>query len=81
VCDFEAPTFYLDSRITDGGEVVSLTHQTIPMTGRGGHMVVRRRDSHILYTVGSQMVVRLSILRSGRPLPPGRFLVLIYVRG
>jgi hypothetical protein len=27
------------------------------------------------------MVVRLSALRAGRPLPPGRFLVLISVRG
>jgi hypothetical protein len=27
------------------------------------------------------MAVRLSALRAGRPLPPGRFLVLISVRG
>jgi hypothetical protein len=27
------------------------------------------------------MVVRLSALRAGRPLPPGNFLVLIFVRG
>jgi hypothetical protein len=27
------------------------------------------------------MVVKLSTLRAGRPLPPGRFLVLISVRG
>jgi hypothetical protein len=27
------------------------------------------------------MVVRLSALHAGRPLPPGRFLVLISVRG
>jgi hypothetical protein len=32
-------------------------------------------------TVGSQMVVRLSALHTGRPLPPGRFLLLISVRG
>jgi hypothetical protein len=31
------------------------------------HMVVRRRGSHIYYTVGSQMAVRLSALRAGRP--------------
>jgi hypothetical protein len=36
---------------------------------------------HIVYTVGSQMTVRLSALRPGRPLPPGRFLILISVRG
>jgi hypothetical protein len=33
------------------------------------------------YTIGSQMAVRLSSLRAGRPLPPGRFLVLISIRG
>jgi hypothetical protein len=42
---------------------------------------VRRRGSHIFWTVGTQMVVRLSALRAGRPLPPGRFLVLIPVTG
>jgi hypothetical protein len=30
--------------------------------------------------MGSQMAVRLSALRAGRPLPPGRILVLISVR-
>jgi hypothetical protein len=33
------------------------------------HMVVRRRGSHIFQTIGSQMAVRLSALRAGRPLP------------
>jgi hypothetical protein len=42
---------------------------------------VRRRCFHILYTIGSQMVVRLPALRAGRPLPPGIFLVLITVIG
>jgi hypothetical protein len=42
--DVEAPTFSLDNRLTDGGEVFSLT-------------------------------------RAGHPLHPGRFLVLISVRG
>jgi hypothetical protein len=41
--------------------------------------VVRRRDSHS--SVHSQMAVRSSALRAGRPLPSGRFLVLISVRG
>jgi hypothetical protein len=34
-------------------------------------MVVRRRGSHIFYTIGSEMAVMLSALRSGCPLPPG----------
>jgi hypothetical protein len=43
--------------------------------------VLRRRGSHIVYTVGSQMAVRLSALRAGHPLSPGRLLVLISGRG
>jgi hypothetical protein len=39
---------------------------------------MRRRGAHIFYTVDSHMAVRLSTLRSGRPLPPGR-LVCVYV--
>jgi hypothetical protein len=34
------------------------------------HRVVRRRGSHTLQTIGSQMAVRLSELRVGRALPP-----------
>jgi hypothetical protein len=45
------------------------------------HRVVRRRGRHISYKIGSEMGVRLSAIRAGRPLPPGRFLVLISVRG
>jgi hypothetical protein len=41
---------------------------------------VRRRGSHIFLKIGSQLAVRLSALRAGSPLPPGRFLVLISVR-
>jgi hypothetical protein len=36
--------------------------------------VVRRRGSHVLYTVGSQMAVRLSALRAGHPSPPRKVL-------
>jgi hypothetical protein len=45
------------------------------------HRVVRGRGSHNFYTIGSQMAATLSALRAGRPLPPVRFLVLIFVRG
>jgi hypothetical protein len=34
------------------------------------HTVVRGRGSHIFYTIGSQMAVRLSALHAGRVLPP-----------
>jgi hypothetical protein len=37
--------------------------------------------SHIFLTIGSQMAVRLSASHACCPLPPGRFLVLISVRG
>jgi hypothetical protein len=42
---------------------------------------MRLRGSHIFYTIGSQMAVRMSALHTGRFYPPGRFLVLISVRG
>jgi hypothetical protein len=45
------------------------------------HRVVRRRGSHIIETIGSQMAVRLSAPRDGRTLLSGRLLVLISVRG
>jgi hypothetical protein len=45
------------------------------------HRVARRRGSHIFWTVGSQMAMKLSALCAGRPLPPRRFMVLISVRG
>jgi hypothetical protein len=44
------------------------------------HWVVRRRGPHIFCTSGSQMAVT-SALRARRPLPAGRFLELISVRG
>jgi hypothetical protein len=34
------------------------------------HRVVRRRGSHTYLTIGSQMAVRLSALRAGRPIAP-----------
>jgi hypothetical protein len=34
------------------------------------HMVVRDRVPHMFYTIGSQMAVRLSPLRAGRPFTP-----------
>jgi hypothetical protein len=54
----------------------------IPVTGREGpEGCETSRLPRFLQKVGSQMAVRLSALRSGHPLPPGRFLVLISVRG
>jgi hypothetical protein len=51
------------------------------VTGHGGPSGCETsRLPHFLYTVGSQLAVRLSALRAGRPLPLGRFLVLIFVR-
>jgi hypothetical protein len=38
------------------------------------HRVVRRRGSHVFWTIGSHMAVRLSAVRPGRPLLPGMFL-------
>jgi hypothetical protein len=34
------------------------------------HRVVRRRGSHIFYTISSKMAVRLSALRAGRTFSP-----------
>jgi hypothetical protein len=45
----------------------------------GAHRVVRRRDLHIFYIIGSQMATRISPLRAGRPLSPEGFLVHIYI--
>jgi hypothetical protein len=52
----------LDTRFTDGGEVkVKLSlYQAVEV-----HTVVRRRGSHIFYTIGSQMTERLSALHAG----------------
>jgi hypothetical protein len=43
-------------------------------------VTVKRDGSNIFQTICSQMAVRLSALRVGRPLPPGQFLLLISVR-
>jgi hypothetical protein len=42
---------------------------------------VRRRGSQIFYAIDSQVAVRLSALRATALYAPGRFLVLISVRG
>jgi hypothetical protein len=44
--------------------------RAIPVTDLEAHRAVRRRGSHVFQTIGSQMTVRLSVLRAGRPLPP-----------
>jgi hypothetical protein len=68
--------FVLKTSPLVAGEKIS---KAIPVTGRRAHRIVRRRGSHIFYTIGSQMAMRLSALRAGRPLPTGRFLVIISV--
>jgi hypothetical protein len=45
------------------------------------HRFVRFRGYHIFYTFGLHIAMRFSAFSAGRPLPPGRFLVLISVRG
>jgi hypothetical protein len=44
------------------------------------HWIVRRRGSHIFSIIGSQMAMKLLAFLAGHPLPPGIFLVLIFVR-
>jgi hypothetical protein len=56
--------------------------KVIPVTAVEAHSIVRRRDSHIFYTISSQMAMWLPALRSGRLLAPTvSFLVLISIRG
>jgi hypothetical protein len=43
--------------------------------------IVRRRGSHIFYTIDSQMAVRFPALCAGCPLPRWRFMVFISVKG
>jgi hypothetical protein len=57
------------------GKVKKVKGKVIPVQG-----CERFRLPHFL-TFASHMAVRLSALRAGRSLPPGRFLVLIFVRG
>jgi hypothetical protein len=45
------------------------------------HRLVRRRGSHVLYTIVSLMAVRLSPYAPADLYTPGRFLVHISVRG
>jgi hypothetical protein len=40
-----------------------------------------RRRGHIFYTISSQMAARLSALRAGRRLPPGRFRAIVRLEG
>jgi hypothetical protein len=55
--------------------------KAIPVQAVVALRVVRGWGSHNLETFGPQMVARLSALHAGRFLPPGKFLVLISVRG
>jgi hypothetical protein len=55
--------------------------KAIHVTGLGGHRVVRHRGSHIFWIIGSQMVVGCQPYALAALYSPGRFLVLISVRG
>jgi hypothetical protein len=65
--------------------------QSIKVKRKGKAVLVTDREgpygcdtstlSHFVQTIGSQMAVNLSALRAGRHLTPGRFLVLISLRG
>jgi hypothetical protein len=44
------------------------------------HKIVRRRGSHIFYTIGSQIAGSLSALRAGRSLLAGKFTELEMLR-
>jgi hypothetical protein len=58
-----------------------LHSKAIPWQPVEVYSVMRCRGSHISYTTNSQMAVRLQVLRAGRPLTSGRFLILVSVRG
>jgi hypothetical protein len=61
---------------------VKVKGKAIPVTSREGpYSCETSRLPHFVWTIGSQMAVRLSALHAGRSLPPGRYLVLISVRG
>jgi hypothetical protein len=66
---------------TIGSQMVVRLSKAILKQATVAHRVVRHQGPHIFQTIGSQMGVRMSALRAGRPLPPGKFLVLISVRG
>jgi hypothetical protein len=70
---FNFPVQFPDGKYCEG--------KAIPVTGSGSPLGCEMsRLPHFLDS-GSQMAVRLSPLHVGRPLPPGRFLALISVRG
>jgi hypothetical protein len=50
----------------------------VPVTGREPQSVVRHRGSHIFSTVVSQIVVRLSALRTGRALLPRKKYLFVF---
>jgi hypothetical protein len=61
---------YLDFGLSGGlilkiDAYVKMVEQSLEQAVKA-HMFVRRRGSHIFYTIASQMAVRLSALRAGR---------------
>jgi hypothetical protein len=49
---------------------VNVRRKALPVTGREGPEGCETSSSQIFQTIGSQMAVRLSALRAGRPLTP-----------
>jgi hypothetical protein len=76
-CETSRLPYFLDNRLTDGGEVVSLTRQAISVTGRGGPQGCQTsRLPHILdnrLTDGGEVVnlTRQAIPETGRGGPTG----------
>jgi hypothetical protein len=65
------------SKIT---KLLILKAKAIPVTGREGPWGYE--TSRLSYFLDNRLTaVRLSSSRTGRPLPPGRFLALISIRG
>jgi hypothetical protein len=57
------------------------TIKEISNNSRGSNLALKKGKIYVFQAIGSQMTVRFSALCTSLPLLPGRFLVLISVRG